>query len=172
MGPDGVYDMDMRPSAGRLFQLCLNHKALNVWVIFHPQNVRAATNLTVFHVRLAFSRRRVHRGFVPFAAARALKSRKHPKILKLPPRYPQCENPNSTRTPQTAAAPKPSAKTTPISLPEAVLLLQPWSTATSHMTNSKMAAVPSTLVHMKFVPPESSLPAPGITEKCSNHMVL
>jgi hypothetical protein len=50
------------------------------------------------------------------------------------------ENPNSVRTPQSAPQPNTTTKDRFTKCPVAVPLLQPWSTATSHMKKNTIAS--------------------------------
>ena len=62
-------------------------------------------------------------------------------------------SPKSVRSPQTAPTPSIRTKLAPIMRPEVLLLLQPWSTATSHITKSTMAQTPRILIHMALSSP-------------------
>src|SRR5271170_4047013 len=61
----------------KLFQFCANHKFLRGRVIFHLQQVRPATDLAVFHIRLPPTRRVVDAGGIPLSAPGALKAGIH-----------------------------------------------------------------------------------------------
>jgi hypothetical protein len=149
----------MRSSGGRLFQLCLNHKVPGMGIIPCVQNIGATAHLAVLNVGLRTPGGLVHGRFVPLAASGALKSSRHPKILKdatakeRSPGNPQWENPNSTLAPHAAAMPVARTKAAAITRPEPVFLLHAWSTAASHMTNSKMANAANAFIHIAQTPP-------------------
>jgi hypothetical protein len=59
----------------------------------------------------------------------------------------QWGRPNSVRKPQKAAAPKMIMNATPVRRPEAGVLLQDWSTATTQTMKSRIAPAPSSFSH-------------------------
>jgi hypothetical protein len=69
-------------SSDLLFQLRSDHSFLRLPVPFHVQQIRLATDLTVFHVGLAPTRRFIDGSLVPLAATRALKASAH--LLETP----------------------------------------------------------------------------------------
>ena len=66
--------------------------------------------------------------------------------------------PVSVLSPHAAATPRTIMNITPTNLPDVSLLLQPWSTATSHMTKNTIAMTPSALIHILHSPNDSKLP--------------
>ncbi len=61
----------------------------------------------------------------------------------------QCQN--RVRTPHTAATPKTTANATPVNRFEALLLLQPWSTAVIQTRNSRIAPAARAFIHMRVI---------------------
>lgn len=78
----------------------------------------------------------------------------------------QCCRPNTARKPHIAPNPRKTMNATPSTRPDMVLLLQPWSTATTHITNNNMAMPPRTLSHMIRSP--RFAPKSPVSKDCSS----
>lgn len=65
--------------------------------------------------------------------------------------------PSIVRNPQTAETPKITRKVSPTRRPDRVLLPQPWSTAISQTTKSRIAPVPSAFINMLVISDDQEL---------------
>jgi len=79
--------------------------------------------------------------------------------------------PISLRIPHAAAMPIAITNATPITLPVASLLLQPWSTATAQTTNNTIAITPRVFIHIPNPPDFFDLAIPSrLAEGLVSHL--